>query len=307
MTERFFQLLPVQASTVAAEVDALYFFLIAVSVVATIGIAGALVLFSIRYRRRAEDEQTPEIHGSLALEILWSAIPLAICLVIFGWGASLYFRLARPPTDALQMYAVGKQWMWKFQHPDGRREINQLHVPIGQPVKLTMSSEDVIHSFFVPAFRVKQDVVPGRYSTVWFEATKPGEYHLFCAEYCGTLHSGMIGQVIAMEPGAFQTWQAGAAAGQSMEKVGEGLFTSLGCAACHKAGGLGPDLTGVPGKERALASGQTVAADDGYLRESILHPTAKMVAGYQPIMPIFQGQVSEEQVLQLIAYLKTLK
>jgi cytochrome c oxidase subunit II len=307
MTEKFLPLFPVQASSVAAEVDALYFFLIALSAFFSILIAGCLIVFAIRFRRRSEDQKARPAANTLLLELVWTGVPLAIVMVIFAWGASLYFRMTRPPPDVLQMYAVGKQWMWKFQHPDGRREINQLHVPVRQPVKLTMSSEDVIHSFFVPAFRVKQDVVPGRYTTIWFEATKPGEYHLFCAEYCGTLHSGMIGQVVAMEPEDYQTWLAGGAAGRTMAQAGEDLFASLGCAACHKPGGLGPDLAGVAGSERRLASGATVSADDSYLRESILNPAAKMTEGYQPIMPIFQGQVSEEQVLQLIAYLKTLQ
>jgi cytochrome c oxidase subunit 2 len=307
MTEKFLQFLPVQASTLSGEVDALYFFLIFLSVIFSLLIGGAVIGFTIRFRRRSEDQRSAPIHGSMALELLWTAVPLALVMVIFGWGASLYFRMSRPPADAMQLYAVGKQWMWKFQHPDGRREINELHVPIGRPVKLTMSSEDVIHSFFVPAFRVKQDVVPGRYTSVWFEATKAGTYHLFCAEYCGTLHSGMIGKVVVLEPEAYQAWVGGAATGQTMAQAGEGLFSSLGCAACHKAGGLGPDLAGLYGGERTLTTGQTVKADDGYVRESILNPPAKLVKGYQPVMPIFQGQVSEEQLLQLLAYVKGLK
>jgi cytochrome c oxidase subunit II len=307
MTEQFLQFLPAQASTLAGEVDALYFFLIGLSIFFSVLIAGALVYFAVRFRRRTEDQRSLPIHGSMLLEVVWTAIPLAITMVIFGWGASLFFRMSRPPADAIQMYAIGKQWMWKFQHPDGRREINQLHVPIGRAVKLTMSSEDVIHSFYVPAFRVKQDVVPGRYTTVWFEATKPGTYHLFCAEYCGTMHSGMVGQVVVLEPEAYQEWLGGAVAGQTMAQAGEGLFDSLGCAACHRAGGLGPELAGLYGAERPLASGATVKADDAYVRESILDPGAKLVKGYQPVMPIFHGQVSEEQLIQLLAYVKGLK
>jgi cytochrome c oxidase subunit II len=307
VTEKFLQFLPTQASTLSAEVDALYFFLIALSAFFSLLIAGALIYFAIRFRRRTEGQRSLPIHGSMALELLWTVVPLGITMIIFAWGASLFFRMNRPPPDAMQMYAVGKQWMWKFQHPNGRREINQLHVPVGRPVKITMSSEDVIHSFFVPAFRVKMDVVPGRYSTVWFEPTKPGTYHLFCAEYCGTLHSGMVGNVVVLEPEAYQEWLAGAAAGQTMEQAGEGLFDSLGCAACHKAGGLGPELAGVYGAERPLTSGAQVKADDQYIRESILDPGAKLVQGYQPVMPIFHGQVSEEQLLQLLAYVKGLK
>jgi cytochrome c oxidase subunit 2 len=246
------------------------------------------------------------------LEGLWTAIPFAITMIIFFWGASLYATLRRAPDDALPILVVGKQWMWKLQHMSGRREINELHVPVGRPVELTMTSEDVIHSFFVPAFRVKQDAVPGRYTTVWFEATKAGTYHLFCAEYCGTLHSGMIGQVVAMEPAAFEQWLAGAQPGGADVPVavaGENVFRAQGCGTCHRTdgSGQGPSLAGVFGKQIALASGETLVADEGYLRESILHPQARIVAGYQPVMPTYQGLVSEEDVMRLVAYVKSLR
>jgi cytochrome c oxidase subunit II len=312
-------LLPPEASTLAFQVDLLYGFLLAVSAFFSILIAATVIGFSIKYRRRSEDERTPAIHGSTALEITWSVIPFGITMIMFVWGAYLFVSMKRPPDDALQVNVVGKQWMWKLQHLEGRREINELHVPVGRPVKLTLTSEDVIHSFYVPAFRMKQDAVPGRYTTAWFEATKIGTYHLFCAEYCGTVHSGMIGTVVVMDPAEYQAWLGGEGGGfgvasaamtgaVSMTSAGEGLFGQLGCATCHKSegGALGPSLAGLAGKTVALEGGGSTTADDDYLRESILTPQAKVVAGFKPVMPTFKGQVSEEQILQLIAYIKSL-
>lgn len=304
-----FSLFPERASTVAGRVDALYSFLLIVSTVMTLLIAGLIVYFIIKYRRRADDELGTPVTGALTLELLWTVIPFVIMMVMFVWGASLYFTLSRPPQDALEIQVVGKQWMWKFQHMDGQREINELHVPVGRAVKLTLASQDVIHSFFVPAFRVKSDVVPGRYTTVWFEATKPGRYHLFCAEYCGTQHSGMIGQVIVMEPTQYQAWLSGGATEGSLAAAGQKLFQDLACHTCHRGDtqGRGPVLDGLFGKAVQLQNGQTITADENYIRESILNPSAKLVAGFQPLMPTFQGLVSEEQVLQLIAYIKSLE
>jgi cytochrome c oxidase subunit 2 len=306
MAERFFSFVPEQASTMAARVDALYFFLIGVSAFFSILIALLVIVFAVRYRRRSEDEQPEAIHGSLALEIVWTVIPLALTMIMFVWGASLFFTLQRPPAGAVEVFAVGKQWMWKFQHADGRREINELHVPVGQAIKMTMASEDVIHSFFVPAFRVKQDVVPGRYTTTWFEAIKPGRYHLFCAEYCGTEHSRMIGSVVVMEPARYEAWLGGGTPGLTPEASGEKLFTDLGCITCHRGdtGARGPNLAGIFGKSIELKDGRTVSADETYIRESILNPAAKVVKGFEPIMPTFQGTVSEEQLLQIMAFLK---
>jgi cytochrome c oxidase subunit 2 len=300
-------LFPEQASTIARDVDALYFFLIGVSVFFSVLIAALVVVFAVRYRRRSESDVPQPIHGSLKLELTWSLIPFALAMVIFAWGASVYLTMRRPPDDALEIFAVGKQWMWKLQHMEGRREINQLHVPVGRPVKLTMTSEDVIHSFFVPAFRVKADVLPGRYTTVWFEATKPGTYHLFCTEYCGTEHSKMIGQVVAMEPADYQVWLSGATGGP-LATAGEALFQQLGCVTCHAevAGARGPALTGLFGKPVKMKTGRTVVADEGYLRESIVNPRANVVDGYEAIMPTFKGLVSEEGLLQLVAYIKSL-
>jgi cytochrome c oxidase subunit 2 len=308
------RLFPEQASTLASQVDGLLFFLLGVTIFFTVLIAGTIAVFMIRYRRRRDDAIPEGVHGSLALEIGWSAIPLLIAMVIFAWGASLYATMRRPPDDATNVDVVGKQWMWKLQHIEGRREINELHVPVGKPIKLTLTSEDVIHSFYVPAFRIKQDAVPGRYTTAWFEATKPGRYHLFCAEYCGTIHSGMIGSVIVMEPAEFQAWlqtgESGAAAPEVSPAVaGKALFQEKGCPSCHAGGPspLGPSLAGLLGSTVLLADGESVVADENYVRESILNPHAQLVKGYPPIMPVFKGLLTEENVMQLIAYLKTLK
>ena len=303
-----FPFFPQQASVQAGKVDAVYFFMVAVTAFFALLIAGLLVAFSIKYRRRDDDEVGAAIHGSLALEMLWTIIPLGIVMVMFAWGARVFFDLYRPPANAMEIFVVGKQWMWKVQHADGQREINELHVPIGRPVKLIMASEDVIHSFFIPQFRVKADVIPGRYNVLWFEATKPGTYHLFCAEYCGTKHSGMIGSVVAMEPAAFQAWLSGGAASDSPVAAGAKLFTSLACNTCHvqNAQGRGPVLTNVYGAKVELEGGATVVADEAYIRESIVNPRAKVVAGFQPLMPTFQGLVTEEQLLQLIAYVRSL-
>lgn len=301
-------LFPVQASTLAARVDALYFFLVGVSLVFSLLIAGLVVYFAIKYRRVREDQVGDRITGSLALELLWTVVPLGLSMVMFVWGSSVFFRLWRPPRGAREVYVVGKQWMWKVQHPDGQREINELHVPVGRPVKLIMGSEDVIHSFYVPAFRVKADVVPGRSSTLWFEATKPGRYHLFCAEYCGTQHSGMTGWVIAMEPAAFQAWLSGGAGEGSLASQGEKLFQDLACNTCHlpDAQGRGPVLQNLFGRPVSLEGGGSAVADENYLRESIVNPAAKITAGFQPLMPTYQGLVSEEGLLRLVAYIKSI-
>jgi cytochrome c oxidase subunit 2 len=244
----------------------------------------------------------------MALEIAWSVIPLPITMVIFVWGASVFFAMSRPPQETLNIYVVGKQWMWKFQHLDGQREINELHVPVGRAVKLIMTSEDVIHDVFVPAFRVKADVLPGRYTHIWFQATKPGRYHLFCAEYCGTRHSGMTGEVVVLEPSEYQTWLSGGVPEGSLASTGEKLFQDLACVTCHRGDtqARGPVLQGLFGKTVLLQNGESVTADEAYLRESILNPGARITAGFQPIMPTFQGQISEEQLLALIEYIKSL-
>jgi len=304
-----FTLFPERASTMAGRVDALYFALVGLSTFFSVLIAGLIVYFAIKYRRRAPNAIGAPIHGSLALELAWTGLPFLMTMGIFVWGASVFFAMSRPPDETLNIYVVGKQWMWKFQHLDGQREINELHVPVGRPVKMIMTSEDVIHDFFVPAFRVKADVIPGRYTSIWFQPTKPGRYHLFCAEYCGTRHSGMIGQVVVMDPSQYQTWLSGGAPEGSLASAGAKLFADLACNTCHRpdAQGRGPVLEGLFGNTVTLQSGETMAVDEAYVRESILTPSARVAAGFQPIMPTFQGLVTEEQLLELIEYVKSLK
>ena len=301
-------LFPEQASTFASHVDALYGFLIAVTAFFSLLIGTLVVVFAIRYRRRSPDEIATDVHESGLLEIVWTVIPLGLVLIMFAWGASVYFRITRPPADAIDLYVTAKQWMWKIQHTDGHREMNELHVPIGQPVRLTMASEDVIHSFYVPAFRFKRDVVPGRFSIAWFEATKPGRYHLFCAEFCGTRHSGMIGWVYAMKPADYQAWLSGGASGETLAAAGARRFQEQACNTCHaeQKGARGPTLVGIFGKSVRMQNGQTVVVDEAYLRESITNPQARLVEGFPPIMPTYQGLISEDGLLQLIAYIKSL-
>ena len=303
-----FQLFPVQASTLAPEVDHLLYFLLAVSVFFTLLIFGAIFYFAIRYRRRSEHELPHVAHTGYTLEIVWSVIPFGLTMVMFTWGASIFFNASKPPNDAIQIYAVGKQWMWKLEHVEGQREINELHIPVGRPVRITMASEDVIHSFFVPAFRTKQDVVPGTYTTTWFTATKTGKYHLFCAEYCGTRHSAMIGWIYVMEPADYEAWLGGGAASGSLADNGKKLFEQLACNNCHREDNTGrcPNLVGLFGQPVKLTGGNTVKADEAYIRESILQPQAKIVAGYEPVMPTFQGLVTEDQILQLVEYVKSI-
>ncbi len=302
-----FPLFPERASSLAWQVDGLYFLLIAVSAFFTLLIFVLIFFFSVKYRQSAHP-RAEQIDGSLPLELAWTLIPLGISMIFFAWGSLIYFQEARPPKGAMEIYAVGKQWMWKFEHEGGQRELNQLHVPLDRDVRIIMSSQDVIHSFFVPAFRVKADVLPGRYTEVWFRPTKTGTYHLFCAEYCGTQHSGMIGEVIVMDQTAFQAWLSGGGAEGSLASNGQQLFQQLGCSTCHRfdTQGRGPNLIGVFGKPVLLEDGRTIVADENYIRESILNPGAKIVSGFKPIMPTFQGQVSEENLMALVAYIKSL-
>jgi len=294
----------------AAEVDALLFFLLAVSTVMTLGIALAIVFLAFKYRRGSKASRQRSGHGSMLLEVVWIVIPFILSMGMFIWGASVYFRLFDMPADAMEVHVVGKQWMWKFQHPDGRREINELHVPLGQPVRLNMISQDVIHSMYVPSFRVKHDVLPGRYTSLWFEATRAGAYHLFCAEYCGTQHSLMKGRVVVLEPAEYQAWLAGNKPGQTPLQSGQALFEELRCATCHRAAGTErprcPPLENLFGSQVELVDGSQVTADEAYLRESILRPSAKIVKGYTAAMPPFEGQIGEEGMNDLVAYLKSL-
>jgi cytochrome c oxidase subunit II len=308
MLQKFIHLWPEQASTMAGKADALYLFLVGNTIFFTVLVAAMVIGFSIKYRKSKNPVAT-QIEGSVPLEIFWSAVPLGISMVIFVWSAILYFDYMRPPRDAMEVYVTGKQWMWKMQHPSGAREINQLHVPVNTNVRLTMISQDVLHSFYVPAFRVKHDVLPNRYTYVWFNATKTGTFQIFCAEYCGTKHSGMIGEVVVMDPAAYQLWLSGGSGGGSLAQAGEKLFSSLGCITCHsgESGARGPDLKGIYGTPQKLADGRTVVVNDDYIRESVLNPQAKIVAGFGPIMPTFSGQVSEEGLMQIVAYVKSLQ
>jgi cytochrome c oxidase subunit 2 len=298
-------IVPDQASTIARSVDHLYYFLTAIDLFFTAVIFLTILYFALRYRRRSEKDQPEQIEGNIPLEVIWTAVPLVLVVVVFLWGTSLFIRNSRPPAAAMEIFVVGKQWMWKLQHPEGVEEINELHVPVNRPIKLTMTSEDVIHDFSVPAFRVKKDVVPGMYTTLWFEATKTGKFRLFCDQYCGTNHALMRGYVIVMNPTDYEQWLSGGIRGESMAQAGAKLYDQLACITCHGTG-KGPPLSGLYGRPVKLSDGSTVVADEAYLRESILYPSAKIVAGYPPIMPTFKGQATEEQLLQLISYIKSL-
>lgn len=303
-----FPLIPEQASRLAQEVDLLTAAWVVVSLFFGTLITVLVLYFFVRFRRRKEGEVGIPEQASWPLELTWSLIPLAIALAMFFWGAKVFFAISRPPADAVEFQVTGKQWMWKIQHPSGQREINDLHVPVNTPIKLNMTSEDVIHSFYLPAFRVKQDVLPGRYTTVWFEADKPGEYHIFCTEYCGAEHSKMIGTIHVLEQDEYEAWIGGGPPSKPPAEMGQELFAQLACDTCHITGreSRGPELENLYGGEVRLTTGRTVAADDTYLRESILNPAAKVVAGFQPLMPTYQGQVSEEQLSHLLAFIKSL-
>src|SRR6202451_1570835 len=301
-------LFPQEASTAAPWMDALYFFLLGMTLTGLVLVGGIIPTFSLRYRRSVHPVAT-QVEGSTLLEATWTIIPLGIFLVTFVWGALLYFRIYDPPANAMNIYIIGKQWMWKAEHPGGQHEINALHVPTGRPVQLTMISQDVFHSFSIPDFRVKREVIPGRYTTVWFEATTPGTYHIFCTQYCGTLHSGMIGEVTVLSPDDYEKWTQSSTSGMSLAQNGERLFASMGCNACHSgnAAARGPNLAGVYGSRLQLTNGSTVVVNDAYLRDAILNPSQHITAGYAPIMPTYQGQISEDGLIDLVEYLKTLK
>jgi cytochrome c oxidase subunit 2 len=302
-------LYPEQASNFAPQVDNLVLFMIAVCVFFAVAICAAVIYFFFKYQRKRPDEIGVPIHGDLRLEIAWIVLPFFLLLAMFGWGAAIYVDYRHTPADTLDIYVIGKQWMWKLQQPDGRKEINELHVPVNRNVRLIMGSEDVIHDFSVPAFRVKMDVVPGHYNNMWFRPTKTGRYHFFCSQYCGTNHSVMGGWVTVMEPDEYAKWLSETAGSGDPVALGEKLYSELACNTCHTADGKGrgPSYLGVYGSKVKLADGSTVVADDSYLRESILQPNAKIVAGFQPVMPSFQGLVTEDQILALTAYIKSLK
>ena len=301
-------LFPAEASTISPYTDALYVFLLLMTIVGMLLVCVLVFGFSIRYRREKNPVAT-QVEGSTLLEATWTIIPLAIFLVTFVWGALLYFRIYDPPANAMNIYVVGKQWMWKAEHPGGQHEINALHVPTGRPVQLTMISQDVFHSFSIPDFRVKREVIPGRYTTVWFEATEPGTYHIFCTQYCGTQHSGMIGEVTVLTPDNYEKWTRESTSGMSLAQNGERLFASMGCNACHSgtAAARGPNLAGVYGSKLTLTNGNQVLVNDAYVRDAILNPSQHVTAGFAPIMPTYQGQLSEDGLIDLVEYIKNLQ
>ena len=352
-----FPLFPDRASTIAGDVDLLFFALIGLSLVFIVAIVACIFYFAVKYRRGSHADRSNPVNESLFVETTWMIIPTVLGVGMFGWAATSYFDMQRQPSgEAMEIYATGKQWMWKFQHPGGAREINTLHVPAGRPIEVTLTSQDVIHSFFVPAFRIKQDALPGRYTKTWFEATKPGTYHLLCAEYCGTEHSQMGGKVHVMEPAAYAQWlETGATGGsntepgtgrrertptgglddpseepmdpdawrrneqeppapppQAMAEAGRQLFEKLRCNSCHRVDSTalypatGPVLEGLYGHPAELQNNRTIIADAQYIRTSILYPQQKLVAGYPPVMPTYKGQINEDELMQLVAYIKSL-
>ena len=302
-----FHLFPEQASTVARESDWLFWSLTVASLFICLLVFVPLGWFAIKYRRGRKVDRRMADLPTWKIEVTWTLIPLVLVMGLFAWSADAFFRMETAPPGALEVNVVGKQWMWKLQHAEGAREINELHIPLGHPVKLTMISQDVIHDFFVPAFRMKQDVIPGRYTTEWFTPTKPGRYHIFCAQYCGTSHAAMIGWVYVMEPDDYERWLSQGSP-EPLAAQGEALFHSLGCSGCHGVSSKihAPPLEGVYGHLVPLETKEFVIADDKYIRDSILLPASQITAGYQKLMPSFKGHVSEEEIMELIAYVKSI-
>ena len=302
---------PPQASNFASELDGIFYGLVALTVLFTVLVGVAVLAFAMRYREGSKVDRSRPVHEHLPLELTWSIIPLLMGLVMFFLGARLFVKMRSPPDNASEIFVVGKQWMWHIQHSNGVRENNMLHVPVGVPIKLTMISQDVIHAFYIPAFRVQYHVIPGRYTMEWFTATKSGEYHLFCGMFCGTQHSEMVGTVVVMEQKDYAEWLANGGntvIPMSMEQAGAKSFAVRGCANCHTGSDNehAPTLYGISGKLRPIQGGSPVLADDAYLRESVLNPYNRLTAGYTQTMPAYAGQISEEEVMGLIAYIKSL-
>ena len=302
-----FALYPPEASKIAPEMDALYFFMVLISLIGLTIVILLVTSFSILYSKKRHPVPV-QIEGSTMLEATWTIIPLGLFLIMFVWGSLIYFRVYTPPANAMNIYVVGKQWMWKVEHPGGQHEINSLHVPSGRPIQLTIISQDVFHSFSIPAFRVKREAIPGRYTSVWFEATTPGTYHLFCTQYCGTDHSHMIGDVVVMTPEDYKNWLNSSTSGASLAQNGERLFASLSCSACHngRPDARGPNLANVYGAKLTLSNGEPQLADEAFIRQAILNPSQHVTQGYAPIMPTYQGQISEDGVIALVEYIKSL-
>jgi cytochrome c oxidase subunit 2 len=295
-----------QASSFAGRVDGLFDTLLVLSGVVVLCVFAVMIGFCVKYRHGSAADRTGESHRHLGIELAWTLIPMAMFIGLFAWSVKLWVVLRTPPADATPIYVVAKQWMWKVQHIGGQREINTLHVPLGQPIRLMMTSQDVIHSFYVPAFRVKQDVLPDRYTELWFTATKAGTFHLFCAEFCGTDHSRMGGTVVVQAPADYARWLH-ANPGVGLAAQGSALFRRFGCSGCHdpQSGVHAPDLDGLYGSTVPLADGSQVRADERYLHDSIMLPNSQVAAGYPAIMPSYQGRIDESEVLALVAYLKS--
>lgn len=314
-----FQLWPEQASTFAKQVDDISIVLTLLTIFFTTLVMTLLLFLAIRYRRGSKVDRSNPVNHHLMLELTWSIIPLILGLIMFAWAAMPYASVYKPPANAQEIYVVGKRWMWHLQHADnGIREMNELHVPVGQPFKLTLISQDVIHGFYIPAFRVKRDAIPGAYNTCWFEATQPGKYYLFCTEYCGTNHSQMGGWIYVMTPSDYSEWvsKGGRKSGDEMKTVispeqnGEALFRRYACGNCHGAadGVRAPSLMSLYGKQRTFLDGKTVTADRSYIRQAIISPEDNLLKGYGAVsrMPNYRGQLSEDDINQLIAYIKSL-
>jgi cytochrome c oxidase subunit 2 len=299
--------LPVAASEAAQRSDVIFFTMVALTGTVAAGIFVVMTWFIVRYRRGSGADRSAPPSRNLPLEAAWIGIPLVAFLAIFAWAAHAYAQLYRVPADAIPVYVVAKQWMWKLQHTNGRREVDELHVPAGQAVRLVMASQDVIHSFFVPAFRLKQDVVPGRYTTIWFRATEPGIYTLDCAEYCGTHHAEMHGRIVVMPPADYARWLEAGALEPGLASRGFDLFRQYGCSGCHNPQSAvhAPDLDGLIGRVVHLADGRALRADENYVRDSILTPKKDVVAGFEPIMPSFAGQIGEEDIEAIVHYIRS--
>ena len=306
-----FPLSPPSASNFSAEYDVLFYVLTGLTLFFSLVVGIAVIFFSVRYRKGSKADRSRPLYENLFLELTWTIVPLVLGLIMFYFGTSLYVKMRTPPRNATEIFVIGKQWMWHVEHGNGVRENNTLHVPVGQPVKLTMISQDVLHAFYIPAFRVQEHVVPGRYTQLWFTATKAGEYHLFCNMYCGTQHSEMGGKVVAMEPKEFAEWMANggqSVAPMSMEQAGAKIYNKIGCNNCHGAEDTlhAPSLYGIYGKRRVFADGTSLIADEEYLRSSILRPYDHITQGYGQTMPVYEGQLTEEDVINLTAYIKVL-
>lgn len=301
------RLLPVDASSIAGRVDNLMLAMTLISGVAVLAISACIIVFVVRYRHGAKVDRSAPPAGNRVLETVWIVLPVLAFAGFFAWAAIGFVDLYRPPADAVPVFVVAKQWMWKLEHKNGRREIDELHVPVGRPVRLVMTSQDVIHSFYVPAFRLKQDVVPGRYTSLWFTPTRTGVFHLFCAEYCGGQHAAMRGRIVVMEPAEYARWLASGNQVQGIAAYGFEVFRRYGCSGCHNARSSvhAPDLNGLIGRTVHLQDGRSISADETYIRDSILLPRKDVVAGYKPVMPSFAGQISEEDLMAVIEYIRS--